>query len=135
MAVTEDSIRSILKTLESKMLFNSLYELEKESGIKLRSYGKEIDFFYEIVMEGRFDDINTFITPLANRNENSYHKVSFAVKRQEFLEKLENSSDPQLDELIALIKEIEKICSQTEFNNLCTVLSLNKLTDHPEYSE
>lgn len=134
MAVSEETVRSILKSLETLKFFSSLYELEKESGVKLRSYGKEVDFFYEIVMEGRYDDIETFITPLLNRNQAVYNQVSFSVKKQEFLEKLENSSDPQLDDLVKLLKEIEKVASSTDFNSLCSILSLNKLTDHQEYA-
>lgn len=133
MAVSEESIRSILKSLESMKFFSSLYELERESGIKLRSYGKEIDFFYELVMEGRFDDIETFTSPLQSRNQSIYNKVSFAIRKQEFLEKLEHSSDPQLDDLVKLLKEIEKVASSQEFSSLCSVLSLNKLTDHQDF--
>lgn len=135
MSVTEDSVKVILKKLESMKYFSSLYELEKESKVKLRSYGKEIDFFYEIIMEGRYEDIETFITPLITRNQASYNKVAFAVRKQEFLEKLENSSDPQLDDLVLLLKEIEKVGTQGEFNSLCGVLSLNKLTDNAEYAD
>jgi WD40 repeat protein len=134
MAVSEESIRTILKSLESMKFFSSLYELERESGVKLRSYGKEIDFFYEIVMEGRFEDIETFISPLLSRNQSIYNKVAFAVRKQEFLEKLENSSDPQLEELVKLLKDIEKVASPNEFSSLCTVLSLNKLTDHQDFT-
>lgn len=114
--------------------FSSMYELERESGVKLRSYGKEIDFFYEIVMEGRFEDVETFISPLLSRNQSIYNKVAYAVRKQEFLEKLENSNDPQLDELVKLLKDIEKVASSTEFNSLCSVLSLNKLTDHQDFA-
>ena len=135
MSTSEESVRNLLKALESMKYYSSLYELEKESGYKLRSYGKEIDFFYEIVMEGRFEDIETFITPLLNRNQASYNKVAFAIRKQEFLEKLESSSDPQLDDLVVLLKEIEKICSPSDFTSFCSVLSLNKVNEHPDYSD
>ena len=86
MSSSEDSVRILLKALESMKYYSSLYELEKESGYRLRSYGKEIDFFYEIVMEGRFEDIDTFITPLLTCNQASYNKVSFSVRKQNFSE-------------------------------------------------
>ena len=133
MATSEESIRNLLKTLESMKFFSSFYELEKESGIKLRSFGKEIDFFYEIVMEGRYEDIETFITPLLNRNQTSYNNIAFMIRKQEFLEKLENSTDPQLDELVVVLKEIEKTCPSEDFSNFCSVLSLNKVTEHADY--
>lgn len=94
MSTSEESVRNLLKALESMKYYSSLYELEKESGYKLRSYGKEINFFYEIVMEGKFEDIETFITPLLNRNQASYNKVAFAIRKQEFLEKLESFIRP-----------------------------------------
>ncbi|OMJ91689.1 hypothetical protein SteCoe_5717 [Stentor coeruleus] len=135
MAASEETIKNILKSLEALKFYSSFYELERESGVKLRSYGKEIDFFYEIVMEGRYDEIQTFITPLLNRSQSVYNKVAFLVKRQEFLEKLESSSDPQLDDLVKILKDIEKVSNPNDFNTLCSILSLNKLTDHQEYTD
>lgn len=135
MSTSEESVRNLLKTLENMKFYSSLYELEKESGYKLRSYGKEIDFFYEIVMEGRYEDVETFISPLLNRDQISYNKVSFAIRKQEFLEKLEMSSDPQLDDLVVLLKEIEKASCPSDFTSFCTVLSLNKVNEHSDYTD
>ena len=134
MAASEESIRSILKSLESMQYFSSMYELERESGVKLRSYGKEVDFFYEIIMEGRYEDLDTFISPLLSRSQSTYNKVAFLARKQEFLEKLENSSDPQLDDLVKLLKGIEKVASSAEFSHLCSVLSHSKLADHQDFS-
>ena len=135
MVTKEESVRNLLKSLESMKFFSTLYELERESGIKLRSYGKEIDFFYEITMEGRYEDIKSFIIPLSNRNQVSYNKVAYIVGKQEFLEKLEKSMDPKLDDLITLLKEIEKTCPSDDFSKFCSVLSLNKVTDHEDYTD
>jgi WD40 repeat protein len=129
----EDTIRLILQYLDSHEFYKALVSLEQDSSIRLRSHGKEIDFFYDLIMNGRFDDAEKFILPLKNRSELGYKKVVFFVRQQRFLEGLESSSDPNLDILIGWLKELESVADSREFENMCHLLSLNKINEHPEF--
>jgi WD40 repeat protein len=130
----EKPILVILDYLKNYEFYKALISLEQESKVRLHSYGKEIDFLYDLLMEGRFDDAEKFISPLRSRPEFNYTKVLFEIRKEKFLEALENSESPNLQELVSALKEIESLSSKEEFNNLCYCLSLNKITDHPDYS-
>jgi hypothetical protein len=45
----------VLEFFEEKAFFRALTSLEKDSGQRLRQYGKEIDFFYDLVNDGLLD--------------------------------------------------------------------------------
>ncbi|CAG9323575.1 unnamed protein product [Blepharisma stoltei] len=131
----EKTIRLILQYLETNDFYRSVIEVEKDTKIRLRKYGKEIDFFYDLITDGRFDDAEIFITPLQERSIKDYEKVLFSIKKSKFLETLETSIDPKLDDLTKLIKDIETISSKEDFDHLCQILSMNKLADHPDYAD
>lgn len=130
----EKTIRLILQYLEANEFYRSMIEVEKDTKIKLKKYGKEIDFFYDLVTDGRFEDAEIFVTPLKQRSENGYERVLFSIKRSRFLEALETSTDPKLDDLTNLLKDLESISNKDDFEILCQILSLNKLTDHSDYA-
>lgn len=130
----EDTIRLILQYLEFNEYHRALIELEKDSKVKLHRYGKEIDFFCNLITDGRFEDAETFITPLRNRSESSHGKVLYALRKQRFLEALESSIDPKLDDLVSWLKELESVSTREEFSTLCHIISLNKIADHPDYA-
>ena len=130
----EDSLKIVLDFLKTQEYYKALIALEQESGTRLHSYGKEIDFLYDLLMEGRFDDAEKFISPLRSRSEFNYTRVLFEIRKERFLEALENSDSPNLQDLVTDLKEIESLSNKEEFNNLCYCLSLNKITDHPDYT-
>lgn len=86
-------------------------------------------------MEGRFDDAEKFISPLEQRDEGNFEKVLSFVRKQKFLEAIENSTDPNLDELVALLNDLESLCEREDFNKLCYCLSLGKINEHPDFSD
>lgn len=133
--IKEEPIKIILGFLKSHEYYKALISLEQESSIKLHSYGKEIDFLYDLIIEGRFEDAEKFISPLRSRSEFNHTRVLFEIRKEKFLEALENSETPNLQDLVAELKEIESLSNKEEFNTLCYCLSLNKITDHPEYSD
>lgn len=131
----EDTIRAILQYLESQKYFSSLVALEKDSQIKLRNYGTELDFFYDLLMDGRFEDTEKFIEPLQNTAIECYSQVLSYIKKQRFLEALEFPADSKLENLAVWLKELEKISDKEDFNALCYCMSLDHIQDHPEYSD
>ena len=130
----EEPTKAVLSFLKSHEYYKALIALEQDSGIRLHSYGKEIDFLYDLIMDGRFEDAEKFISPLKPRPEFNHTRVLFEIRKEKFLEALENSDSPNLQELVTALKEIESLSNKEEFNTLCYCLSLNKITDHPEYS-
>mmetsp|Transcript_12878 Transcript_12878/g.18816 ORF Transcript_12878/g.18816 Transcript_12878/m.18816 type:complete len:657 (+) Transcript_12878:11-1981(+) len=130
-----ETVRLLLQYLESMEYYRALVSLEKDSNVRLRSYGREIDFFYDLIMDGRFEDAEKFINPLKSRSEDSHNKVVYLLRKERFLEALETSNDPKLDDLIGWLKEIESVAIREDYNNLCYCLSLNKITDSPEYKD
>ena len=134
MSSTQDeSTKAVLDFLKSHEYYKAFIALEQESGVRLHSYGKEIDFLYDLIMEGRFEDAEKFIAPLRSRPEFNHTQVLFEIRKERFLEALETSDSPNLQELVAELKEIESLSNKEEFNALCYCLSLNKITDHPDY--
>ena len=130
----DEPIKLILEYLEHNEHYKALISFEQNSKVWLHSYGKEADFLYDLLMEGRFDDAEKFISPLRSRLEFNHTKVLFEILKEKFLEALENSESPNLQDLVSALKDIESLSSKEEFNNLCYCLSLNKITDHPDYS-
>ena len=131
--IQDEPTKAILDFLKSHEYFKAFIALEQESKVRLHSYGKEIDFFYDLIMEGRFEDAEKFIAPLRARAEFNHTRVLFEIRKEKFLEALENSDSPNLQELVTALKEIESLSNKEEFNTLCYCLSLNKITDHPDY--
>lgn len=131
----EDIVKSVLGLLYANHYFKALISLEQESKIKLHSYGKEIDFLYDLLIEGRFDDAEKFIQPLRSRSEFNHSKVLYEIRKQRFLESIENSDSPNLQELVNALKEIEVLANKEDFNTLCLCLSLDKITDHQDYAD
>jgi hypothetical protein len=48
----EDIILSVLEFLEAHSFIQAKVVLEKESQLRLKSYGKEIDFFHDLIVDG-----------------------------------------------------------------------------------
>lgn len=132
--IRNEPTKAVLDFLKTHEFYKAFIALEQESGVRLHSFGKEIDFLYDLLMDGRFEDAEKFITPLNSRPEFNYSQVLFEIRKEKFLESLENSDSPNLQELVAALKEIESISNKEEFNALCYCLSLNKITDHPDYA-
>jgi len=85
-------------------------------------------------MDGRWRDAEQFLAPLEGTEGFDYNQVLFELRRQKFLELLEHQSlTPAVVELVDGLKALEKECSREEFNSLCYLLTLGKLTDHPDF--
>lgn len=72
--------------------------------------------------------------PLRLKTDFNFNKVVFEIRKEYFLETLENSDSPNLQDLVNYLQELEALVDRDEFNALVYCLSLNKLSDHPEYA-
>ena len=57
----------MLDFLEQQNFYHAKIVLEKESHIKLRNYGREIDFVYDLITDGLFKDVLDCLQPLSKR--------------------------------------------------------------------
>ena len=108
--------------------------LEEESKQQLYEHGKEISFFRHLILDGQWEDAENFLRPLKMRVNFQYDSVIFELRKQKFLELLENQV-PDSTYLVSALKEIESMCSKETFHSLCYCLTLSKLNDHPDYQD
>ncbi len=74
------------------------------------------------------------LTPLEASAPGDHTRVVFAVKKQQFLEKLEDTdARPELPQLVQVLKGIEALCSAAEFKELCFFLTLSDIREHGDY--
>lgn len=130
----EEGIRLILDFLLQANYHRSFMSLEQETRVRRRSYGSEIDFFYDLVTEGMFEEAEKMIAPLENRDKEGHAAILMQIRKQAFLEKVESVSTHDVGHLVASLKQLEVLAGKEEFSTLCYILSLNKLSDHPEYA-
>lgn len=71
----------------------SLVSLESEAGVQLEDSGPEITFFRDVILNGDFEEALRFIDLFKKSVEFPYKESQFAIKRQKFLELVENNSE------------------------------------------
>ena len=139
--------------LRERGLYESLSSLQLETGKGEGEISEELLYLQKLTLQGRWDDVFTYLQPL-KRVIATYDDVIFHIKRQQFLEALTwqgnggyrhalipwrpmkvNNIEEDLDvaSVVNLLKSLEKLCPQKEFNSLCMCLTLEKLSDNPDF--
>ena len=67
----------------------TLVSLENETGIHLHQYNKEISFLRQLILDGHWGDAEEFIKPLKDHPKFEYLNCVFEIKKQKFLELVE----------------------------------------------
>ena len=152
--VEDDNILvMVMGYLRERGLYESLSSLQLETGKGEGNLSEELSYLQRLTLQGRWDDVFTYLQPL-KRLIATYDDVVFYIKRQQFLEALTwqgtggyrhallpwrpiktSNDEEQLDiaSVVALLKSIEKMCPPKEFNSLCMCLTLEKLSDNPDF--
>ena len=135
MLKSDEIILIILQYLKEHGLVKSMLALESETKLRLSQYGKEISFFRQLIVEGQWEDAENFLNPLKIRQHFNYDRAVFELKKQQFLEDIECCHSDELDivGLLSRAKDLQDKCTKTEFNNLCSYLTLPNLRDHPDF--
>jgi hypothetical protein len=129
-----DVVVLVMEYLKSREHITSMVALEEETGHQAEDLGKELGFLRKLVLTGDWDAALSFLKPLQTSAPDDHRRVMFAVKRQQFLEKLESKdARPELPELVQVLKGIEQLCSGVEFKELCFFLTLSDIREHGEY--
>jgi len=129
-----DVVLLVMEYLKSREHITSMVALEEETGHQTEDLGKELGFLRRLVLTGDWDAALSFLTPLQTSAPDDYRRVVFAVKKQQFLEKLEcKDARPELPDLVQFLKGIEPLCSGAEFKELCFFLTLSDIREHGDY--
>jgi len=129
-----DVVRLVMDYLKSCEHITSMVALEEETGYQSEDLGKELGFLRKLVLTGDWEAALSFLKPLQTSAPGDHKRVVFAVKKQQFLEKLESKdARPELPELVQVLKGIESLCSGAEFKELCFFLTLSDIREHGDY--
>ena len=113
----------------------------RETGVINGTYSDDLLFLRQLILDGQWDDVVEFIQPLASLPAFNYKQFLFTILKARFVElmciKCEApmaSTDQAVDTVVDVLKEIEEVSpSKEHYSNLCLLLTLNKLSEHPEY--
>ena len=116
--MSEALIRSMLAYFLEEKFYRALFALEKDSGVHFRSFGREMDFLYDLICDGLWSEVLDFLAPFASSKEFDFSKCVFLIKKQVFLEEIETAEEPDVEKLSGLLREIESLVSKEELNQL-----------------
>jgi len=137
----EDVVKLACEFMENRDMTISQISLERESGVINGDLSDDIVFLRQLILDGQWEDCLEFIQPLAQLSTFDYNLFQFLILKHKFVELLCIKSEIPLantesavEEVVKVLKEIESVSpSKEEYSNLCLLLTLNKLTDHPDY--
>eukprot|EP00656_Telonema_subtile_P015249 TRINITY_DN1796_c0_g1_i4.p1 TRINITY_DN1796_c0_g1~~TRINITY_DN1796_c0_g1_i4.p1 ORF type:complete len:615 (-),score=138.68 TRINITY_DN1796_c0_g1_i4:686-2530(-) len=132
----EEVVLVLLEWTRSQGYCGAMRALERDTGVCLETHGRELSFIRSLILDGRWSDAEKFIEPLKQSPKFDYDQVLFELRRQKFLELLDNQAlTPAVMELVDGLKELEGQCSQDEFNTLCYCLTLGSLKEHKDFKD
>jgi len=82
--------------LKQRKMYEAMRAVEVEGKVSLDKYGQELMFLRSMVMDGQWDDVESFLQPLRSIAHSQpqagfdYERVLFEVRKQNFLELLHN---------------------------------------------
>ena len=130
-------------------VFSAQVTLERETGVINGCYSDDLLFLRQLILDGQWEDTIEFIQPLASLPSFDAKRFTFAVLRAKFVELLCIKSEAPIaaaaaaaptddaaavDTVVEVLKEIESVApSKEHYSNLCLLLTMNKLSDHPDY--
>ena len=144
---TDEIIRLVMGFLSDGFYAKALRGLEEESdGIMLEVFEPELGHLRDLIMDGEWREAIAFIEPFRSVKFFDFQSVLFEVHKGRLLEILslkpsENALrvcgkdrfDPEV--IASELKVLEKCAgsNRTEFNLLCSLLTLPSVNDHPNY--
>jgi len=144
----------VLAYLKGQGFYKALMALEDESSMCSDAYDSEMMFLRWLMCsspqptlsfpsaltqngryEGHWTDAEACLLPYENHTKISYSDLLFTVRRQRFLEIVEDPKlRPSLADLVVILKGMECLCPPPVFQSLCYLLTLQKVTDSPQFS-
>lgn len=150
----EDVVKLVCEFLQNREMHISQVTLEREAGVINGNYSDDLLFLRQLILDGQWDDTMEFIQPLTSLSTFDHKAFHFQVLKAKLVELIcmrgENGTSnvdedspaaaggrgqPSIvDEVVAVLKQVEAVAPTKEhYSNLCLLLTLNRLSDHPEY--
>ncbi|KAA0173131.1 hypothetical protein FNF27_05356 [Cafeteria roenbergensis] len=133
----EDIVVLVQDFLEEQGMLESARALEKESLIARASMGDELTALRSLVLDGRWDAVESVLRPMHGHPGLDTSGALLAVRRQRFLELFEGSGDTvaPVAALVEALRSLEPLASRQEFSRLTYCLTLDSLEEHPQYAD
>ena len=138
----KDVVKLISEFLHNRDLNISMLSLERETGVINGEYSDDLLFLRQLILDGQWDDAIDFIQPLGLIDRFNLKKFQYLIMKHKYLELLCIKSEPNVmqnyeftvDEVVKCLNSLESLSpSKEEYNTLCLLLTIPKLSDHPEY--
>ena len=82
---SEDMTRMVLSFFLQQKYYRALIALEQDSKVRLWSYGKEIDFFYDLITEGKFEDVERLVETVKEKSALAHSRIIGHIRKEKFL--------------------------------------------------
>lgn len=138
----EDVVRMVLEFLSNRELSISQLSLERESGVHNGLFSDDLLFLRQLILDGQWEYCIQFIEPLQKIPEFDATAVQYNICKHKYLELLciRSEAGPfqnvelAVSEVVDCLKSLEKCCpSKEDYNELCLLLTLPSLNQHPDY--
>ena len=118
----------------------------RRRGERVERLGEELAFLRALVLRGDWDAAEAFLEPVADHPGVDHRTLRAHIRRQAFLETLagpdpnlgdpDAAPDPDPDALVAALRELKPLVrDQSQFNDLCFLMTLPSVNDHADYAE
>ncbi|KAG9390880.1 LIS1 [Carpediemonas membranifera] len=125
----------VLEWLRENGYLESLQALEHESKVSSVVYGREQKFLRQKVLSGQFIQTLEFIATFRSNQALDFERCCFLITRQRLLEAVYHKDATAKHHLMEEVAKYEHKASREEYSQLCYLVQLPNLTDHPDFYE
>lgn len=115
-------VRMVLSFYLQNHYYRSLIALEQDSKIRLFSHGNEIDFFYDLITQGKFEDVERLVETVKEKSTLAHSRIVGYIRKERLMEVLDGQVMPEAEDLASALKEIEGLMTREEYEELCRTL-------------
>ena len=145
----DEELRQVAEKLLGRGLFSSLCAVLVDGSVEAAAKS-ELVLIERLALMGRWDDLLAMVAPLGEALGASRNRVEFLALRQQFLESLLWQQgcatdypwappagvklEPELDVdlTVGILRRLEVVASENDFDRLCLCLTLDRVADHPD---
>lgn len=133
----------MLEFLMNRGLSITMLSLEREAGVINGVYSDDMLFLRQLILDGQWDDVVDFVQPLSAVDTFDMRRFLYVVHRHKYLELLCVRAEAvgvvgegtDVEEVVECLGTLERLSpSKEEYGRLCLLLTLARLSDHPEYA-
>lgn len=118
--------------------------MERETGVINGQYSSDCLFLRQVILDGQWETAVDFIQPLCGAPEFDQRQFLYVVTKYKYFELLCINAEPgplqnnefTVEEVVDCLKQLEQLVpSKKDYNELCLLLTLPKLSDHPTFRD